>query len=50
MEEVKDLEYCKSALEMLKPMSAAGYFAIGKASLTSILSVRKVFLLLGYGI
>ena len=39
-EEIEDLKYCKSAIKLLKPMSAAGYFEIGKSTLTSMLSVR----------
>ena len=41
-EEIKDLEYCKAEAEMMKPMSAAGYFEIGNSTLTSMLSVRQV--------
>ena len=38
--EVKDLEYLKNQSEMIRPMSAAGYFEINKNTLTSMLSVR----------
>ena len=39
-DELRQLEYCKNAAEMLKPMNASGYFEIGKSTLTSMLSVR----------
>ena len=38
-EETKQLEYCRSMAELLKPMNA-GYFDINKTTLTSMLSVR----------
>ena len=39
-EESEDLKYCKSSIKLLRPMSAGGYFDIGKSTLTSMLSVR----------
>ena len=35
-----ELSYFKDRIEMMRPMSASGYFAIDKTTLTSMLSVR----------
>ena len=35
-----ELNYFKDRIEMMRPMSASGYFAIDKTTLTSMLSVR----------
>ena len=40
--EARELNYCKNSLELLKPMNAAGYFEIDRATLTTMLSVRQV--------
>ena len=34
------LSYFRDRIEMMRPMSASGYFAIDKTTLTSMLSVR----------
>ena len=38
--ELKELEFWKNEIDMLKPMNASGYFEIDKTTLTSMLSVR----------
>ena len=39
-EERHNLEYLMKRLELLRPMSACGFFEIDKSTLTSMLSVR----------
>ena len=39
-EELKKLKFCRNEADMLRPMSAAGYFEIDKTTLTSMMSVR----------
>ena len=42
-ERIKELEFWKYEVELLRPMNAAGYFNIDKTTLTSMLSVRYVY-------
>ena len=44
LEETRQLEYCKNMAELVRPMTASGYFEIDKTTLTSMLSVRQVSL------
>ena len=39
-QEKKHLEHIMKRIELLRPMSACGFFEIGKSTLTGMLSVR----------